>query len=585
MKVILHQTHITVCDLEQTEQYLRNLLEEGMTIGEPELHIFPELFLCGYPLQDLVLQKSFYEKYHQMLERLNEISLATKGNDKKSLLLGGLKYHFDEEGVPKNIFNGVYSLHPGGALQWLTAKQLLPNYDIFDERKYYTSGQETRIWQWQGLNIGILVCEDMWPSSFYKRNPVDDLAKSKDKLHLVVNLSASPFHLGKTSKRFNRAKQISSLLSCPYIYVNKVGGEDEILFDGESFINEGDRLLAMAKSFESDILEFDLSIPFDEQKSKKPSSDNISGSAWEELFRPNLNGQVPLRLNQLSGNDFEKIIQALGFGLQEYATKNGFNHFTVALSGGLDSALVLTLIHLNLKKGQTLEAIYMPGQFSAGLSHDLSLELCQNLGIRLKVLPIKFLHSTTKNAFLKDLGEPLIAVADENVQSRLRGLLIYGRSNQKGGMVVNTSNKSEIAVGYSTQYGDSVGAISMLGDLYKSEVFQLANYINATKNNLIPQGIIDRPPSAELRPDQKDTDSLPPYEELDTILEGILSYRYTKEDLILAGLSKENVNKTFDLYRKSEFKRFQFCPIIKLRSKSFGFGYRNPLSKRTEFYF
>ena len=227
----------------------------------------------------------------------------------------------------------------------------------------------------------------------------------------------------------------------------------------------------------------------------------------------------------------------------------------------------------------------MPGQFSAGMSYDLSLELCKKQGIPFKVLPIKFLHSTAKNAFSKDMGDPLEGLADENIQSRLRGLLLYARSNQTNSMVINTSNKSELAVGYSTQYGDSVGALSLLGDLYKSEVYRLCQYINQYFGDIIPEGIITRPPSAELRADQKDSDSLPEYDSLDAILEGILSYRHTPKELEEMGLVKEDITKTLQLYRKTEFKRFQFCPIIKLRAKSFGFGYRNPISKSSEFYF
>ncbi len=590
MKIIVHQTHITIGDLKTPKNQIIESLEEGMTIGEPAIHVYPECFLNGYPLQDLCLQKSFIQNYQSSLNEISKTSKKLKFNKNKILIIGGLKYDLDEQGIPKRIYNGLYQLIPGEELKWIATKQLLPNYDIFDERKYFYPGDQTKILEWNGLRIALLICEDMWPSTFYSQNPVQDLCQDSERIHLIINASASPFYLGKVSKRFSRAKQISKLVGAPFVYVNKVGGEDEILFDGNSFIVENDSTLAMAKSFEQDVLEYDLSILFKEDQDKYQMNDEGASNAWEDLFSANIDiNKSPFRLKPLQNQDFEEIIDALGFGLREYATKNGFEKFSIALSGGIDSALVLTLIKLSLegrtkRDGHYLEAIYMPGQFSAGMSHDLSRELCQNLNIPFKVLPIKFLHSTVKNAFLKDLGDQLTELADENIQSRLRGSLIYGRSNQIGSMVVNTSNKSELAVGYSTQYGDSVGAISLLGDLYKSEVFQLARYINKTRGNLIPEGIITREPSAELRPNQKDTDSLPAYEELDTILEGILSYRLTASELIEGGLSPESVNKTFKLYRNSEYKRFQFCPIIKLRSKSFGFGYRNPLSRQTEFY-
>jgi len=249
------------------------------------------------------------------------------------------------------------------------------------------------------------------------------------------------------------------------------------------------------------------------------------------------------------------------------------------LSGGLDSALVLTILKLGLKKGQKLEAIFMPGLPTSSLSFELCEKLCDNLNVPLKIFPIKFVHKQIQNAFKEYLNEELIGLSDENIQSRLRGSIIYARSNQTQSMVLNTSNKSELAVGYSTLYGDSVGALSVLGDLYKTEVYALAEFINRKFKNLIPPEIISRAPSAELRPGQVDSDSLPPYEILDAILEGLLSYRLGPEDLIKLNFSKKDVSRVYNLYQKSEFKRYQFCPIIKIKSKSFGFGYRIPICK------
>jgi len=256
----------------------------------------------------------------------------------------------------------------------------------------------------------------------------------------------------------------------------------------------------------------------------------------------------------------------------------------VALSGGIDSALVLSLYKLALKSDQFLEAVYMPSKFSSSLSYELSYQLCQNLGIKLYSLPIKFLHSMIKNSFEDCFKESLKGIADENIQSRIRGALIYARSNQIGSLVPNTSNKSELAVGYSTQYGDSVGAIGPLGDLYKTEVYHLASYINEHFGNLIPEQIIQRPPSAELRENQEDSQSLPPYERLDAILEGILSYRFTQTDLIDRGFDEKEVSQVLKLYFSSEYKRKQFAPILKVKPKSFGFGYRVPLCKDFQVY-
>jgi NAD+ synthase (glutamine-hydrolysing) len=242
------------------------------------------------------------------------------------------------------------------------------------------------------------------------------------------------------------------------------------------------------------------------------------------------------------------------------------------------------LTKLCLKPGQEIECIYMPSEFSRDISFSLSEEMCKRLNIPLHVLPISSVHNACRELFSKHIHKELVGLADENIQSRMRGLLLYARSNQSDAMVINTSNKSELAVGYSTIYGDSVGAISMLGDLFKSEIFVIARYINKKYGNMIPDEIITRPPSAELRPDQADTDSLPPYERLDVILEALLSYRLTAGDLVSLGFDKAEVEKVVNLYRKTEYKRAQFCPILKLKSKSFGFGYRVPICKDSSFY-
>jgi NAD+ synthase (glutamine-hydrolysing) len=342
-------------------------------------------------------------------------------------------------------------------------------------------------------------------------------------------------------------------------------------------------MLVKAHCFKPQLIDY---YPNEKDCTPVPTKFHSTGhQSWESLLNAKIE-KSPLGpiVTPWSDDYCAEVIQALCFGLQEYAQKNKFKKFLVALSGGMDSALVLTLAKFSMTADQSIEAIYMPSQYSSSLSYELSAQLCQNLNIPLRSFPIKFLHSMANNAFSQTLSAPLTGISDENIQSRLRGLIIYTRSNQTGAMVINTSNKSELAVGYSTQYGDSVGAISLLGDLFKSEIFQLADYINRTYKMVIPQEIIMRPPSAELREGQKDTDSLPDYPILDGILECILSGRYDVQRIVELGGKKDTVEKVFNLYRNSEYKRYQFCPIIKIKARSFGFGYRVPLCKNAQFF-
>jgi len=574
----IHQTHHSVADFKG----IFNTLKQAFESKKTGIHLFPELFLTGYPLQDLCLQKPFIDRYQEFMIELESFCQKLKPN-KATYLVGGLSYELTEDGLPLKIKNVIYLLEAGKAPEPIYTKQLLPNYDIFDEMKYFTAGAEPGVIECQGATLGLLICEDMWTSNFYRKDAVkqlkDKVDKESIKLDAIINLSASPFSQGKVIKRVNRSKAISNLFRAPFIYVNRVGGEDEVLFDGQSLIVNGDSEELKLKRFEEDAQSWPLSKKGEYNNGKEALKENT----WEELFSARIDPKTSA-LRPLTGEECEELIEAMCFGVQEYARKSGFSKFTIALSGGMDSALVLALLKLSLKDGQYLEAIYMPSVHSSTLSYDCCLDLCEGLGVRLKSLPIKFMHSAAKNLFVSTFPESFEGLTDENVQSRLRGALLYTRSNQVGSMVVNTSNKSELAVGYSTQYGDSVGAISILGDLYKSEVFAIARHINETRNGIIPEKIIARPPSAELRPDQEDAQSLPPYERLDAILEGILTYRYSAKDLIELKLPKDEVQKTFDLYRKSEFKRRQFCPIVKLSSKSFGFGYRIPLSKASSFY-
>ncbi|MBF0301361.1 MAG: NAD(+) synthase [Oligoflexia bacterium] len=648
INVNIHQTHHTVADFFNIKNYLIDYFKsikatikttkeekEGREDRENRedhsnvynLHLFPELFLTGYPLQDLCLQRSFILSYQKLISEINEWSKTTINtsntgsnlNQQSTLmLLGGLQYTLDNDNWPYEIKNVIYKLVPGEELTVVYSKILLPNYDIFDEKKYFTPGETPTILEWNGKNLALMICEDMWPSSAHKIDPLSEIEKQIKKsninLDLIINLSAGPYHINKNWIRIKQAQNISKRFKAPFAYVNRVGAEDEILFDGQSFLINEDKFIIKANAFKAQTLTINLHETNTHYPSKNVNTNTntnikaienkieieieeikIKENIWAQLYSPEIipssssssskNSKLPT-LPLWSEGECQEAIDALIFGLHEYAKKSKFNNFLVALSGGLDSSLVLALTYLCIKKeqGQKLEAIFMPSKYSATLSYELSKTLCNNLNIPFHYLPIKFLHSSCQNAIFETFKSPLQGLADENIQSRLRGMLLYARSNQSNALVINTSNKSELAVGYSTMYGDSVGGISLLGDLYKTEIYQLANYINRAYNNLIPEGIISRPPSAELRENQTDEMSLPPYERLDAILEGILSYHITASELVKLGFSKDEVLKTFKLYYNSEYKRRQFAPIIKIKSKSFGFGYRIPINKNNDFY-
>jgi len=581
MKIHLHQTHQTIACFADIRKYIFDVFISKPLTG---IHLFPESFLCGYPLQDLCLNYSFITSYQKHLQAISDWAKALPKNEDIIFLMGGIKYTLTPDHLPKKIENVIYLLRPGEELLAIYTKMLLPNYDIFDEKKYFDPGKTVGTLKFNSKNIALMICEDMWPNASYELDPTTELKKTGLSFDLIINLSASPYDISKQEKRILRAKEISHFLKAPFFYVNRVGGEDEILFDGQSFAVNGDELLGQLNRFKKDFTSLNLP-PYNKSAYHDVDNNKVT-TTWESLFVPNIiqNSKKLPHIKPLNDNECMEAIEALGFGVNEYARKCGFNKFQVALSGGIDSCLVLTILKLHLTSTQNLEAIYMPSKFSGDLSLDISKNLCQNLKIPFHIIPIEDLKMTCKSLFIKHINQDLQGLADENIQSRLRSTLLLARANQTNAIAINTSNKSEIAVGYSTIYGDSVGAISLLGDVYKSEVYMLAKYINKIHHNIIPIEVIQRPPTAELRDNQKDTDSLPPYDILDVILEGMLSYRLNARQMIEMGLPHDDVLSVSKLYKNSEYKRVQFCPIIKIKPKSFGFGYRVPIAKDGTFY-
>jgi NAD+ synthase (glutamine-hydrolysing) len=580
----VHQPKQVVGDFPGIYRTIENLFETHVAkthpVSQPTLHLFPELFLTGYPLQDLCLKKSFQTAYHQFLKQLEHLSRQYPHDPHQTFLLGGLHYQTGEYSL-KNV---IYQLSPGQGLEVLYTKRLLPFYDIFDEKKYFSPGQKAGFFRWHHWSFGLFICEDMWPGSHHQIDTVKEmLALQPEPLDLLINFSASPYYLGKQETRLEQAKAISHKFKAPLIYINTVGGEDEILFDGQSFLCKGDQLLWQAPAFRPIQEKLSSKLWTTSQLSKTQKSlpyfINLQTSSTPHFARPSSPKELPTII-PWNDDQGKQIIQALTFGLQEFFDKCQAQRFLIGLSGGLDSAVVLALMKKALKKNQSLEAIYMPSQYSAALSQEICEDLCHKLQVPLLSRPIKFLFSSTKQLFQDHFQRPLQELTLENLQARLRALILNTHANETKALILNTSNKSELAVGYSTLYGDSIGAISPLGDLWKTEVYFLAEAFNRSQPELFSQKLLQRAPSAELKSDQRDEDSLPAYARLDVMLESLLSYQYQPQDLIQWGFKSDEVKKVFLLLKNSEYKRKQFCPILKVKQKSFGFGYRNPITTR-----
>lgn len=573
MKIILHQTqHIMADFLSIFESIKKDYIH---TPKEVCLHLYSELFLTGYPLGDVLLYKGFIEKYKNFLNQINEWSLSLSAPTfSQGYLLGGIDYVKNTKDEVEKIYNCIYFLEPGKKLRVIYRKKNIPHYDIFDESKYFSpSPQEDSptIWSWNGFNFLLLICEDMWIKTTYSINGNPLCQEHKESIHAIINLSASPFHYLKEEERLQRGLELFRQFLVPFFYVNRIGSADEILFDGRSFIIEKEDKIHFCPAFKEKDLEFTL-----EKVEKEVHTKGIlqATTPWDYALTS---------LESLNDAQIELIIESLIFGIRSYAKACGIKQFVLGLSGGLDSSLVLTLLSMAFP-ADAIHPVFMPSKHTSILSNDLSVLHCKKLGMSLIYYPIKFIQSTLERQFEVVLSSSLNNLAYENLQSRIRGLNLLAIANQINAVVINTSNKSEIAVGYSTIYGDSIGAISPLGDLFKTQVFQIATYLHKKNPDLIPLEVIHRPPSAELHDGQLDSDSLPPYEILDKILDLLLSQRFTQQDIIAQGFRESDVVKTFNLFERNEFKRKQFPLIIKVAPKSFGFGHRVVICKASNIF-
>jgi NAD+ synthetase len=546
VKIALAQINPTVGDftgnIEKIVAASRRAAAEGA-----RLTVFSELVICGYPPADFLEKPSFLARCRTAVD---ELAAATR--DLPTAVLAGVALAA-EVGSGKPAVNAAVLLD-GGQILHEQHKRLLPFYDIFDEQRYFSSSRPQQVVELDGVRLAITICEDawndknFWPRRLYAVDPMEELMRQQPAVH--INLSSSPFWHGKRAIRRQMLAAIARRDRVPVLICNQAGGNDSVIFDGSSLaLNARGELIAQAASFEEDLVLVD---PFDAPVVSVPEDD-----------------------------DTEAAYRALVLGTRDYVRKCGFKKVLVGLSGGIDSALV-ACIAAEALGAENVVGVGMPSPYSSSGSINDSRQLAANLGIRFEVIGISGLFAEFTHTL-----EPLFAgtkpdTTEENIQSRIRGCLLMALSNKYSALVLTTGNKSEMAVGYCTLYGDMVGALAVIGDLVKTRVYAVCRWINRS-GELIPSAILEKPPSAELRPDQKDTDSLPAYEILDPILEGYVERYETPEEIARAHqLPLELVQQVVRLVERSEYKRQQAAPVLKVTSKSFGTGRRFPIAVKVQ---
>ncbi len=541
MQIYLGQINPTVGALNANADRIRKVYADGVAAGA-ELVMVPELAVPGYPPRDLLDREVFLRAAYEA----NDSLAAMTGE--VPLVFGSITPNHGWCGKP--VHNTALVAHRGRIVH-LQHKCLLPTYDVFDELRYFEPGCSPKAIELAGRRIGVLICEDFWfddeifGTKLYCRNPVDDLARQN--VEVILNISASPFNAGKRKARYNLFSAISRRYDVPLVYVNQVGGNDELLFDGSSIVIDakGDTVYCAPAFVEHSGL---VSL----QGDRCDSVQSLAGEA--------------------------EIGMALIMGLRDYIGKCGFRDVVIGLSGGIDSA-VTAAIAVEALGAERVTGIAMPSQFSSQGSIDDARDLAANLGIAFHLVPIAPIYQPYGGAFDALFGGETFDTANENVQARIRGNILMAWSNRTGAMVVSTGNKSELAVGYCTLYGDMCGGLALLGDVYKTMVYRLARWLNRERP-VIPESSITKPPSAELRPNQTDQDSLPPYDVLDGILKLYIERWKEVDDIVAAGYDRELVARIVKLVDTNEFKRRQAAPTIRVSTKAFGSGRQMPIAQR-----
>ncbi len=538
MKIALAQLNYHIGNFDSNVEKIVRSIHHAEEQGA-DLVVFAELAVSGYPPRDFLEFRDFVERCN------NSVKEIARYCTKTAAIVGLPTFNPADKGKP--LYNSAAFI-VDGKVQQLVHKSLLPNYDIFDEYRYFEPNKQFQVVEFKGKKIALTICEDIWnvqDNPLYTVNPVGELMKFDP--DMIINIAASPFNYHQTEIRTEILKRNAQKYNLPLFYVNHVGAQTELIFDGGSLVmNKKGQVVDELNYFEEDLKIYDI--------------DEICHTPPREPDRR---------------SDISMIHDALVLGIRNYFQKLGFQKAIIGLSGGIDSALTAALAAEALGHKHVYNVL-LPSEFSSEHSIKDAVELAENLQMPYDIISIEEAHHTVEHAlkpYFKDLP---FNVAEENIQARIRGVLLMALSNKFGYILLNTSNKSEVAVGYSTLYGDMNGGLSVLGDVYKTQVFELARYINREKE-IIPENIITKPPSAELRPDQKDTDSLPEYDILDEILYQYIENREGPKEIIAMGFEEKLVRRILKLVNTSEYKRYQTPPILRVSSKAFGMGRRMPI--------
>jgi NAD+ synthase (glutamine-hydrolysing) len=554
MKICIAQQNYHIGNFEENTKKILCAIEEAKKEGA-DIILFSEMSVCGYPARDFVEFNDFIEQCYQSIEKIKDAA------DTIGVLIGSPSRNPEKKG--KDLFNAAFFLYEQKIVAEIH-KTLLPTYDVFDENRYFESADSWKVVPFKGKKLAITICEDIWnlgDNPLYRICPMDHLMEQAP--DIMLNLSASPFDYTHDEDRKATIKANVLKYKIPLFYCNAVGSQTEIVFDGGSYAFDKDANLCGAlPMFESDMQIFEcnddgtINAPILEPAARVPNKELNPSKLMPEL-------------------NIDQVYKALVLGIKDYFNKMGFKKAILGSSGGIDSAVTLAIAVEALGK-ENVYAILMPSPYSTNHSVDDAVQLSKNLDNPHDIIPIKDVYESflgTLKPIFKDLP---FSLAEENIQSRSRGNILMAIANKLGYVLLNTSNKSELATGYGTLYGDMAGGLGVLGDCYKIQVYALANYINRDQE-IIPQNIIDKAPSAELRPNQKDSDSLPDYEVLDQLLYQYIEKRIDPAAIKALGFDAALVDKTLKMVNNNEYKRNQFCPIIRVSPKAFGVGRRVPI--------